>query len=106
MAKKIQNIGQLKILLLFATQNGRTTPLRSLVPRLPVFCKRRQDMVKMLYWAENGFCIWMKRLEKESFRWPESENDVLEVSQVTLGWLLNGLDVSQAHHSLHYSSTG
>ncbi|PHR25836.1 MAG: hypothetical protein COA36_13280 [Desulfotalea sp.] len=33
-------------------------------------------MVKMLYWAENGFCIWMKRLEKETFRWPESENDV------------------------------
>ena len=70
------------------------------------FCNRRQDIVKILYWAENGFCIWMKRLEKETFRWPESEEEVLEVSQAALGWLLQGLDVSQAHHRLDYSSAG
>jgi transposase len=70
------------------------------------FCNRRQDIVKILYWAENGFCLWMKRLEKETFRWHESEGDVLEVSQVALGWLLQGLDLSQAHHRLDYSSAG
>ena len=53
--------------------------------RLFAFCNRRQDIVKILYWAENGFCIWMKRLEKETFRWPESEEDVVEVSQAALG---------------------
>ncbi len=70
------------------------------------FCNRRQDIVKILYWAENGFCIWMKRLEKETFRWPESEEEVLEVSQTALGWLLQGLDLSQAHDQLTYSSVG
>lgn len=70
------------------------------------FCNRRQDIVKILYWAENGFCIWMKRLEKETFRWPECEEEVLEVSQVAFGWLLQGLDLSQAHRQLNYSSAG
>jgi len=70
------------------------------------FCNRRQDMVKILYWSENGFCIWMKRLEKATFRWPESEEEVIEVSQVVFGWLLQGLDVSQAHQRLHYSFSG
>ena len=70
------------------------------------FCNRRQDIVKSLYWAENGFCLWMKRLEKENFRWPESEEEVLVVSQTALGWLLQGLDLSQAHDQLNYSSAG
>jgi transposase len=51
----------------------------------------------MLLYPENGFCLWMKRLEKETFRWPESEYEVLEVNQAALGWLLQGLDLSQAH---------
>lgn len=68
------------------------------------FCNRKQDIVKILYWAENGFCIWMKRLEKEKFRWPESEKDIVEVSQTALSWLLQGLDLSQAHQRLNYDS--
>ncbi len=30
------------------------------------FCNRRQDIVKILYWAENGFCIWMKMADYRS----------------------------------------
>jgi transposase len=68
------------------------------------FCNRKRDIVKILYWAENGFCIWMKRLEKDVFRWPESEQEVVEVSRTALNWLLQGLDVQQAHKQLFYSS--
>lgn len=70
------------------------------------FCNRKRDIVKILYWADNGFCIWMKRLEKDMFRWPESKNDVMEVSQSALGWLLHGLDLQHAHKRLFYSSSG
>jgi len=68
------------------------------------FCNRKRDIVKILYWADNGFCVWMKRLEKDIFRWPESEQEVMEVSRLALGWLLSGLDLSQAHKRLKYTS--
>lgn len=68
------------------------------------FCNRRRDLVKILYWQDNGFCIWMKRLEEDVFRWPDSEEEVVEVSQVALEWLLHGLDLNQAHQRLPYNS--
>lgn len=70
------------------------------------FCNRRRDMVKILYWQNNGFCVWMKRLEEDIFRWPDSVEEVLEVNQVALEWLLQGLDLSQAHQRLPYDSVG
>lgn len=70
------------------------------------FCNRNRDLVKILYWADNGFCIWMKRLEEDVFRWPDSEEEVMEVSQVALDWLLHGLDLNHAHQRLSYNSTG
>lgn len=68
------------------------------------FCNRKRDIVKILYWAENGFCVWMKRLEEDNFRWPDSETEVMEVSRKALGWLLHGLDLNHAHQRLAYSS--
>jgi transposase len=68
------------------------------------FCNRNRDRVKIIYWDHNGFCLWMKRLEKEAFRWPESEMEVIEISRKALGWLLHGLDLRQAHKRLEYSS--
>jgi transposase len=70
------------------------------------FCNRRQDIVKILYWSESGFCVWMKKLEKESFRWPKSVEEALVVSQIALSWLLHGLDLNQAHRQLTYDSVG
>lgn len=71
-----------------------------------VFCNRRRNMIKVLYWDSNGFCLWHKRLEKERFRWPESWDQVLELDQRQLNWLLDGLEVQQgrAHSRLSYST--
>ena len=70
------------------------------------FCNRRQNMVKILYWDRNGFCLWHKRLEKHSFKWPATAREVLEIDQRQLGWLLEGLELDQfrAYESLSYAS--
>lgn len=65
------------------------------------FCNRRRDMIKILYWSGNGFCIWLKRLEEDQFRWPDSEQEVMEISPAALDWLLHGLDLRQAHRRLN-----
>jgi transposase len=69
------------------------------------FCNRNRDIVKILYWDLNGFCVWKKRLEQDKFRWPESEQEVMRISRSALNWLLHGLDLSQAHRRLPYQST-
>lgn len=34
--------------------------------------------------------------------WPESEDDVVNISSQQLSWLLAGLDIGDAHKKLHY----
>lgn len=67
-----------------------------------VFCNRRKTILKILYWDRNGFCLWYKRLEKDVFRWPRDEGEVMEIGHRELMWLLDGLEVKQyrAHRSL------
>ena len=70
------------------------------------FCNRRRNMIKILYWDRNGFCLWHKRLEKQYFTWPESQQQVLELDARELTWLIEGLDISQldGHQRLNYST--
>lgn len=70
------------------------------------FCNRQQNMVKLLFWDKNGFCVWMKRLEADKFRWPNSKEDVMEIDYTTLTWILSGLDVQHAHKQFHAQSAG
>ena len=71
-----------------------------------VFCNRRRSTVKALYWDRNGFCLWQKRLERDRFRWPETREEVMQISPRELRWLLDGLSLMQsgAHGQLQYAS--
>jgi transposase len=71
-----------------------------------VFCNRRRTIIKILYWDANGFCVWMKRLEKQFFKWPSCPEEIVEIDRRQLNWLLDGLDLhqQQAHEPLYYST--
>lgn len=52
------------------------------------FSNKRRNMIKILYWDRNGFCLYQKRLEKHRFKWPEHSGEVMEIEQRELSWLL------------------
>jgi transposase len=70
------------------------------------FCNRKRDIIKILYWDYNGFCLFQKRLEKHRFKWPETAEGVLNIHGNELSWLLDGLSLyqSDAHQQLLYES--
>lgn len=70
------------------------------------FCNRKREIIKILYWDRNGFCLFQKRLEKNKFQWPETTEDVLKIHGHELSWLLDGLSLHQrqAHRQLSYET--
>jgi transposase len=70
------------------------------------FCNRRRTTIKVLYWDRNGFCLFCKRLEKHRFHWPETKEQLREISPRELAFLLEGLDLSaiRPHERLHYKT--
>jgi len=76
--------------------------------RLVVFCSRRRDKIKILYWERSGFVLWYKRLEKARFAWPalESTEPVLAMTGRELNWLLDGIDIFRVrpHEELRFDS--
>jgi len=74
---------------------------------LYVFANRSYRAIKILYWDNNGFCLWHKRLEKDQYRWVKrGMQGMVSISIEQLEWLLRGYDISlmTPHKSLCYQS--
>ena len=62
---------------------------------LLLFCGRRRDRIKGLYWEGNGFVLVYKRLEEGVYQWPRSENEARQITPQQYRWLMEGLKVEQ-----------
>ena len=60
-----------------------------------LFCGRRRDRIKALYWEGNGFVLLYKRLESGCFQWPRSESEARALTMQQYRWLMEGLSVDQ-----------
>ncbi|MEN8129953.1 MAG: IS66 family insertion sequence element accessory protein TnpB [Pseudomonadota bacterium] len=71
-----------------------------------VFCNRVRDKIKILYWHNNGFWLFYRRLEQQRFWWPGGgETGAIEISARELSWLLEGVDITgiKAHKAAKYT---
>lgn len=72
-----------------------------------VFCNKRRTQLKVLYWDDTGFALWMKRLEHEKFKWPKrSDLETIIISTEQWQWLLRGFDITQIkpHNRLKFDA--
>ena len=60
-----------------------------------LFCGRRRDRIKALYWEGNGFVLLYKRLESGSFQWPRKESEARALTPQQYRWLMEGLSIAQ-----------
>ena len=60
-----------------------------------LFCGRRRDRIKGLYWEQDGFILLYKRQEQGAYQWPRTENEVRQLTPQQYRWLMEGLKVEQ-----------
>lgn len=67
-----------------------------------LFCGRRKDRLKGLYWEGDGFVLVYKRLESGSFQWPRNGEVARQLTAQQYRWLMEGLSVEQpkAHRTV------
>ena len=62
---------------------------------LYLFCGRRADRIKALYWDGTGYILLYKRLSNGRFQWPRSEAELRFLAPQSFRWLMEGLKVEQ-----------
>jgi transposase len=61
-----------------------------------IFCGRRRDALKILFFDGSGMCIFYKRLDRGTFRLPEAASadaHHVEIDDAALDALLDGIEV-------------
>ena len=62
---------------------------------LYLFCGRRADRIKALYWDGTGYILLYKRLTEKRFQWPRNESEMKKLTLQEFRWLMEELSITQ-----------
>ena len=62
---------------------------------LYIFRGRRGDRIKVLWYSQDGLCLFYKRLSIGKFVWPQATSGTVCLSAAQLSMLLEGIDWRQ-----------
>jgi transposase len=64
-----------------------------------VFCNRRRDMLKVLFFDQQGYCLLAKRMDKGTFKLTADGDAPLQLSAAEFGQLMAGIAIVKAAHA-------
>jgi transposase len=71
-----------------------------------LFVNRRRDKMKVLFWDQDGLCIWYKRLEAGTWQLPSVEASGVELDRDQLAMILRGIDLTTVRKRRRYQRLG
>lgn len=60
-----------------------------------LFCGRKTDRIKAIYWDGTGYVLLYKRLTEKRFQWPRNEQELKLLTKQEFRWLMEGLSIVQ-----------
>lgn len=60
-----------------------------------LFCGRKADRIKALYWDGTGHVLLTKRLAEKRFQWPRNPEELRLLTKQEFRWLMEGLSIEQ-----------
>ena len=78
--------------------------LDALTDSVFLFCNKNHKLLKLIFWDKTGFWLAQKRLERNTWTWPDNSEEARQITPEQIEMLLWGIDFWRDHEEIKFSS--